>query len=409
MTESITGDAAENTMPSVAAPEIEFDHWSSKITYTPWHSWSKMRHECPVAHTASHGGYYVLTRYEDIFATALDPGTFSSDGEGEGVAVPPQEIRPLYPLELDPPQHTGYRSILNPWLAPRPVAAMEPWVRQLVREHIAALPHDEEFDVATRFTLAVPPMVAFRVLGFPEQDHADIARWIDEIAGTVEGRHSDAGPRLYQKLTEIVAGRRAGERTHDVLDAVVFGEIDSEALDDRQVMAVLILLLFGGLGTTSAAMGGMMLWLADHREDRQRLINEPGLLDTAVDEFVRWTTPVAHLGRTTTRDTEVHGCPIPAGSRVLLAYGSANRDETVFARPDEVILDRRPNRHTGFGVGPHRCVGSHLAKLQLRVTLQELLAAMPDFHVTDHSRIRWGKGETRIINALPLRAGRENS
>jgi cytochrome P450 len=128
--------------------DLEFDHWSSKIAYSPWDIWSRMREQCPVARTDSHGGYYVLTRYDDVFAAALNPGQFSSDGDGLGVAVPPQPIRPLYPLELDPPQHTAYRALLNPRLNPRAVAAMEPWVRSIAREMIAKLPVTGVFDVA---------------------------------------------------------------------------------------------------------------------------------------------------------------------------------------------------------------------------------------------------------------------
>jgi cytochrome P450 len=398
--------AVERVTSTATSVAFEFDHWSSKMAYSPWDVWSRMRHECPVAWTPSHGGYYVLSRYEDVCAAALDPGTFSSDGNGAGVAVPPQEIRPLYPIELDPPLHTAYRSILNPWLNPHAVAAMEPWVRDLVREHIATFPASGSFDIAEAFTLLVPRMVAFRVLGFPPEDTAEIAALVDQVSTSIDDRQGEAGPRLFAKLSDTVTSRLRNPRQDDLLDAVVFGEIDGVRLDSTQVMAVLILLLFGGLGTTSAALGGMILWLADHPEDRDRLRDHPELFDTAVDEFVRWSTPVAHLGRTAMNDVDVRGCPIPAGARVVLAYGSANRDETHFERPDEVILDRHPNRHAGFGIGRHRCVGSHLARLQMRVALDELLRALPEFHVADHGEIRWVKGETRMICNLPLSVSR---
>ena len=203
----------------------------------------------------------------------------------------------------------------------------------------------------------------------------------------------------------MIAGRRAGQRQDDLLDAVVFGQVDGAPLDDAQVMAMLILLLFGGLGTTSAALACMFQWLADHPDDRARLHDHPELHDHAVDEFIRWASPVAHLGRTVTTDTQLHGCPMAAGSRVVLAYGSANRDETQFDRPDQVIVDRHPNRHVAFGVGPHRCVGSHLARLQMKVALQELLVGMPPFRVHDHGQIRWVRGETRLMDRLLLEVG----
>jgi cytochrome P450 len=385
--------------------DLEFDHWSSKIAYSPWDIWSRMRAQCPVARTDSHGGYYVLTRYDDVFAAALNPGQFSSDGDGLGVAVPPQPIRPLYPLELDPPQHTAYRALLNPRLNPRAVSAMEPWVRAIAREMIAELPVTGVFDVAEKFTLPMPKRVAYQVLGFPADIRDEVSLRIDQVSTNIGDRNGEAGPRLLALLTGVIAGRRAGQRQDDLLDAVVFGQVDGSPLDDAQVLAMLILLLFGGLGTTSAALACMFQWLADHPDDRARLRDHPELHDHAVDEFIRWASPVAHLGRTVTADTQLHGCPMAAGSRVVLAYGSANRDETQFDRPDQVIVDRHPNRHVAFGVGPHRCVGSHLARLQMKVALQELLVGMPPFRVHDHGQIRWVRGETRLMDRLLLEVG----
>jgi cytochrome P450 len=400
----IASDAESGSAAELGA-DLEFDHWSSKIAYSPWDVWSRMRSQCPVARTETHGGYYVLTRYDDVFAAALNPGLFSSDGDGLGVAVPPQPIRPLYPLELDPPQHTAYRALLNPRLNPRAVAEMEPWVRAIVQEMVAQLPVTGVFDVAERFTLPMPKRVAYHVLGFPEDIREEVSLRIDQVSTNVGDRNGEAGPRLLELLTAAIAARRAGERQDDLLDAVIFGQVGGVPLDDAQVMAMLILLLFGGLGTTSAALACMFLWLGDHPDDRARLHDHPELHDRAVDEFIRWASPVAHLGRTVVTDTEMHCCPMAAGSRVVLAYGSANRDETQFDRPDEVIVDRHPNRHVAFGVGPHRCVGSHLARLQMKVTLQELLAGMLPFRVHDHGQIRWVHGETRLIDRLLLEVG----
>jgi cytochrome P450 len=397
-----SGTTTLTIAPSSELPgdAMEFDHWSSKMASSPWDVWARLRSECPVAHSTSHGGFYVLSRYQDVFDAALDPQTFSSDGDGQGVAVPPQEIRPLYPIELDPPMHTAYRIILNPHLNPRKVASMEPWIRAIVRDAMDALPGSGLVDIAEHLTLKVPPRVAFRVLGFPEADHAILAELVDAVGSSIADRQGEAGPQLVGRLMGAIASRRSSERVDDILDAVVFGEVDGQPLTDQQIMATLILLLFGGLDTTSSVLACMVLWLADHPEDRVRLSAHPELLDTAVDEFTRWATPVGHLGRTAMTDTVVSGCPIPAGSRVLLAYGSANRDDTLFERPDEVLVDRRPNKHLAFGVGPHRCVGSHLARLQIRIVLEELLARMPRFRIPEHSGIEWKRGETRGITRL---------
>jgi cytochrome P450 len=282
---------------------------------------------------------------------------------------------------------------------------MESWIREIVRESMAALPKTGLVDIAAEFTLKVPPRVAFRVLGFPEEDHAILAELVDAVGSNIAARQGEAGPQLVARLSAAIENRRNSDRIDDILDAVVFGEIDGQPLEVPQIMATLILLLFGGLDTTSSVLGSMFLWLADHPEDRVRLAAHPELIDSAVDEFTRWATPVGHLGRTSMVETEVSGCPIPADARVLLAYGSANRDESVFERPDEVLIDRRPNKHLAFGVGPHRCVGSHLARLQIKVVLSELLQWMPRFRVPEHSEIHWKRGETRGIVRLILELG----
>jgi cytochrome P450 len=224
------------------------------------------------------------------------------------------------------------------------------------------------------------------------------------VMSDVEDRQGEAGPKLFAALLGILHDRKSAARRDDLLDAVVFGEIDGKPVDDRQSFAMLILLLMGGLSTTSAALAAMVQWLGDHPEDIVRLRAHPELHHLAVDEFVRWSSPVAHIGRTVMQDTELHGCPLPRGSRVLLGFGAANRDEREFERADEVLIDRQPNRHAGFGVGPHRCIGSHVAKLQIRVALEELLAAMPPFSI-DHSRTHWTGSETRMLDRLVVELG----
>jgi cytochrome P450 len=382
--------------------DMHFDHWSSKMAYSPYDVWARMRNECPVARTDAHDGFYVLTRYADVFAAALATGTFSSDGDGLGVAIPPQELRPLYPIDLDPPEHTRYRHMLNPFFSMRTVATMEDPIRELARELISAFPASGVFDVAAAFTLPLPRRVGFRMLSFPEDRTVEVSQLVEAVMSNVAERQGAAAPRLFEVLSTILAERRAQPRRDDLLDTVVFGEIDGVPVDEKQSFSMLVLLLMGGLATTSAALGVMIEWLADHPEDAVRLRDHPELHNLAVDEFVRYSSPVAHIGRTAMADTEIEGCPVPRGSRLLLSFGSANRDDRVFPRPDEVLVDRHPNKHVGFGIGPHRCIGSHLAKLQIKVALQELLATMPPFRVHDHGQTHWVGSESRMIDRLIL-------
>jgi cytochrome P450 len=318
------------------------------------------------------------------------------------VAIPPQELRPLYPIDLDPPYHTKYRHMLNPFFSMRTVATMENPIRELARELISAFPESGTFDVAAAFTLPLPRRVGFQMLSFPEDRTAEVSQLVEAVMSNVAERQGAAAPRLFEVLSTILAERRAQPRRDDLLDTVVFGEIDGVPVDEKQSFSMLVLLLMGGLATTSAALGMMIEWLADHPEDVVRLRDRPELHNLAVDEFVRYSSPVAHIGRTVMADTEIEGCPVPHGSRLLLSFGSANRDDRVFPRPDEVLVDRHPNKHVGFGIGPHRCIGSHLAKLQIKVALQELLAAMPPFRVHDHGQTHWVGSESRMIDRLIL-------
>ena len=182
------------------------------------------------------------------------------------------------------------------------------------------------------------------------------------------------------------------------MSVLLDAEIDGRPLDDDEQLFSMTLLLLGGLDTTTSAIAMALAHLADHPDHRARLLADPDLLDTAVEEFVRVATPVQGLGRTVTRDTELGGCPLRAGDRVFLLWASGNRDPEAFDRSDEVILDRHPNHHLGFGAGPHRCVGSHAGKLMVKVALQELLPWLGDYRIA--GQLGWVGGETRGLRSL---------
>jgi cytochrome P450 len=189
------------------------------------------------------------------------------------------------------------------------------------------------------------------------------------------------------------------------MSVLLEAEIDGRPLDDNEVLFSMTLLLLGGLDTTTSAIALALAHLADYPEDRARLLADPELLDTAVEEFVRVATPVQGLGRTVTKDTTLAGCPMAAGDRVFLLWASGNRDPQAFDRPDEVVLDRHPNHHLGFGAGPHRCVGSHAGKLMVKIALSELLPWLGDYGTA--GELGWVGGETRgIRNLLVQRVNR---
>jgi cytochrome P450 len=203
-------------------------------------------------------------------------------------------------------------------------------------------------------------------------------------------------------VIDTLAARRAQDPTDDITSAIAHGEIDGRPLTELEQQMTMMLVIFGGLHTTTNALGGMFYWLADHPEDRRALRERPELIPSVLEEFLRFTSPVTYIGRTLSRDIELHGCSMAAGSKVLLAFGPANRDPAKFERSEDIVLDRQPNHHLAFGMGPHRCAGSHLAKLEMRIALEEFMKRVTDYHIEDHANITWVGGEARGPRSLPM-------
>ena len=267
-----------------------------------------------------------------------------------------------------------------------------------------ALAGRTNFDVAADFAEPFAKVVALRVIGFDPADLPKLEHWTHVLSvGTREDEEGvQAGMELFGFLGATLAQRAAEPPRDDLISVIVAGTIDGRPLTADEQLSMLLLLAFGGLHTTGQVIAGALVWLADHPEDRARLRDEPELMGPAVEEFVRYVSPVTHMNRTAAKDTELGGCPIKSGERVMFGIGSANHDERVFDRPDDVVLDRYPNHHFGFGAGPHRCIGSHLGKLAVRVALEEFLAAFADFEVQDHHLLRWQGGEGRHLQSAPL-------
>jgi cytochrome P450 len=320
---------------------------------------------------------------------------------------------PLIPEDIDPPMHGQYRKVLTSALGPTAIARKEAEYRGLADQLLGAIPAEGEFDFCAAFSAQFPERVALRTIGFDEQDRRDLARWFHDLThlrGIDEQAAINAAMAMFGRVAEVIAQRRGEPRRDDLLSAMLDGTVgdngDESAqrpLTDQEVLMYVALLLFGGLDTTASAISGAFYYLARHSADRARLLSDDIALDRAVEEFVRWTTPVQGLGRTVTEDTTLGGCPLHAGDRVMLLWGSGNRDESVFERPDEIVLNRFPNRHLGFGMGPHRCMGSHLAKVMVKIAIEQGLPALGDFELADPTRVRWAAGEARGIVELPLR------
>ena len=396
--------ATNETELAGAAPEgatvFALDHFAQSYIDDPVPTWARLR-ETEGPWSPTYGGFHILARYADVVAAASDPGTFTSS---QGVNIPPMPLPPFIPLEVDPPDHREYRRILNPHFSPEVAVRQEPDVRQLAVDLLSRLEGRAEGDLAEEFAIPFPKAVAMRLVGFPEADLVKIDNWVEHIVGDSKEREgaADLAMEFFMYVTEFIAQRRAEATKDDLVGALLEARYHDEPLSEEQLIPMLLLLLFGGLHTTTSAIAGMLLWLADHPAERELLRTRRDMIPAAVDEFIRYTTPVNQMGRTARAESELGGCPIHVGDKVMLSWGSANHDAAEFDRADEVVLDRSPNRHVAFGIGPHRCVGSHLAKTMVRVALEESLDRLGDYAVADRTKLRYTGGEARGLRSLPV-------
>jgi cytochrome P450 len=375
----------------------------------PFDTWATLQQTCPVAHTATHGGFYVLSRYDDCNRGLRAPKIYSS---ASGVTLPPTSSGYLIPAEVDPPAHRRYRNLVNAWFTTRAVAKFEPYLRERAVELITAAASRGTFDLVDEVAELFPRIAAFELLGFPRTDQPRVSRMIGESLGvgvaadeldTVVARGQ---AELFAYVLEIVEQRRthgggAGRNFQDLTDAIVHGQIDDRPLRDDEIQMTMLLMLYAGLHTTSVAMSGMLYWLGDHPEGRQRLREDPDLQHSAIEEFVRWTTPSGNQCRTLTEPVELHGYRLPTGSKVMLLDEAANRDPEQFPQPHDVLLDRHPNPHLGWGAGPHRCAGEHLGRLEMTIMLQEFLCLVPEYRI-EHDQVRWNPGNARGLGHCPI-------
>lgn len=392
---------------SDAWTDFRYDFTTTKVRSSPHDLWQKLRQERPVSKGETRGEEYLfVSTYEGTRSVAQDPDRFTTT---QGVAIPRTPAL-LLPVETDGVRHRELRRIINPVLAPQNVSQWEGWLRERARTHVAELVAKERFDLCQDFGHPYVKNCMLTFLGFPEEDLPRLHYWTWLLQVPSEALPAEETARIQTECIPYIAEhlqlRRGMEKDETALSVVAHGDVDGEPLTEEEQLSMMLLLMVAALSTTSAVLAGSLAWLADHPEDRFRLRQNPELLKTAVDEFVRFVSPVAHMARTVTEETVIEGFPVQVGDRIVLGFGSANRDVGHFETPDMVDLGRNPNRHLGFGIGPHRCVGLHLAKLVLRVGIDEFLKAMPDFHVVDHEEIRTEPtGFGRELRSVPVAVG----
>lgn len=372
-----------------------------------------LRSAAPVAWSDSHGGYWVVSGRHELGEIAKHPELFSNARDPEkgykGVAIPaPEGSGQGGFLEMDPPDHMDYRRVLNPFLSPAAVERWRPLVTEVADACLDRVVESGRIDFVDDLANVVPAVLTMGLLGMPlvdwstycEPAHAmvytppgspEFARTFRLILGMVEG------------ITAALDGAR-GTARRGIIGALLDARDRGAPLDEQGIEGTILLVIGGGFDTTTALTAHALEWLADRPDERARLLTDPALVDTATEELVRYATPAQGGGRTVTRDCEVAGHSFRAGDRVWLAYGLSNHDPAVFDRPDEIVPDRFPNRHAGFGLGIHRCIGSNLARLTFKTMLGRVLERMPDYTVDAGGVVRYGDiGTINGYRHLPAR------
>jgi cytochrome P450 len=384
----------------------DFDFFEPTFVEDPYPVYRRLRSEHPVARSGRYGGMEVLTRWSDLAEVAHDTATFSSRRVVVTEVPTSHPGYPLPPINVDPPDHTVLRRVILPFFNPASIARWEGPIRAICDRMLGELQGRTSADLATEYAQGVPSEVTAMMLGVPAADGDMFRRWIHdllEVGPTDVEVMRETTNKTNAYLTELLAAHRR-ERPDDAVTFLIDQTLDGEPLTDEMIVKIMFLLLVAGIDTTWSSIGFALLHLAGHPEDRRRLVAEPELIPTAVEEFLRAYSPVT-VARVATRDTEVAGSPVAAGDWVVLAFPAVNRDPEVFPDPERVVIDRQVNRHATFGLGVHRCLGSNLARLEITIALEAFLARYPEFHLTDPAQVTFAPGQIRGPRSIPVTLG----
>lgn len=381
-----------------------FDLYSTEIDADPFPAYRRLRDEHP-CYWIEEAGLWILSRYDDVSHAAQDWQTFSSAGGNMVDEIPGRAGGTLG--TTDPPRHDRLRALTQSAFMRRNNEGLEALAAELARGALDRIVATRRFDFIDDFSSRITVGALFRMLGLPARDHAEIRRKVILAISTdkaLKGRNAEqlaAFAELGRFITDEVAERRRQPR-NDLISHMAEAEIDNDRLTEREIVLTAATFVMAGVESLSSFLSMFVLNLHNHPEARRQVAEEPGLTAAAIEESLRFNTSAQRFRRVLTKDVDLHGCRMRAGDGVILAYGSANRDERKFPDPDTYDIRRRPHGHLGFGACKHFCIGSQMARLVTEVTMQCFLQRLPDFHLTcDH--LEWVPSSNfRSPMALPF-------
>ncbi|MEE3063915.1 MAG: cytochrome P450 [Actinomycetota bacterium] len=404
--------------PGVAPDAIvDFDHHSDEFNLNPETVNAYLRQKCPVAWNTQYDGFWYLSSYDAVSTTARDGDTFAHkyepnaddgvDYQGE-MGVPRPEGQPALGIgEIDGPYHLALRHALAPFFSPGAVEKMKPFMEEKAHQFLDQHIEDGEMDLVLDYASPVPAILTMKLMGLPLDNWHIYASMFHNVMAVPQDSPEYAEaigkvPAMMEEVLQHAAQRRADKR-EDLTSFLIQFEFDGQHLTDEQLLNILWNLIAGGVDTTTSQTALTLKHLGTHPELRQQLINHPELYRTATDEFLRYFSVNRSLSRTVTKDVELYGQQLKKNDRLIISWVSANHDEKEFENPDDVILDRTPNRHLAFGLGPHRCIGSHLARLMSEVMVKTVLDRIPDYRVNEEEAHQYlGNPSMTGLSKLPV-------
>jgi len=402
-----TGTFAEVITGPVADWATDFSHADPAWAADPFPIQDDLRQRCPIAHTERFGGVWLPTRFDDVAAIAHDTDHFSSRAIVISNFRPSVDLAPVGgspPISSDPPFHHDARKLLLSAFTKTSISRYEESTRAFCHSLIDGLAGQDVVDAADAYAKYIPMRVIADMLGLPPQDTALFAEFVEAVLGGIDLPPEERGERLrplfdylYDQVRDHVENPRDDLTTH-----LINVELYGSKLQPEHVVGTIVLLLIAGIDTSWSAIGASLWHLAGHPADRERLVAAPDTLPTAIEELLRAYAPVT-MARLVKEDMRFGDVDMKADDWILLSFPAANRDPAHFDRADEVVIDREVNRHAAFGLGIHRCLGSHLARMELRVALEVWLARIPEFSLADPAAVTWSTGQIRGPRALPVR------